>query len=66
MIKKILWYLQYLKIIRDKDNKRRTTKEVFDMRNKVHGELLTMDREEKDTTRHKAWLEALDWVLGGP
>lgn len=44
--------------------RRRSTKDIFEMKNKIQNNYLKADREDKDTFLLKAKLTTLEWVLG--
>ena len=47
-----------------KDKTRKTTEDIVNHKDSVYAEYLELDKSGKNTSKHKAWMDALDWVLG--
>lgn len=68
MLRSFIMYLRYKNNLSQSfilmDMMRRSTKEVFEMRVSIQGQLLKSDREGKNTQLLQSNLDLLKWVLG--
>ena len=65
MIKEFIWFVQRERDLKNKDNKRLSTKEILDRRNRIYTRMLELDRKDGKVDELKGWVDALDWVVGG-